>query len=414
MRPGLMRRAGFLFVVLALGALARPALAAPRPQSVPAALGPAPAGSSGPPFSAGDLAQRQLQQLDTTEMRGFVADLDRDLGLPAGGFSWERLLQDARRHRLPLGPRAILRALAGVFAREVGTSLSLLARLLILVVLAAVLRQIRASFEREAVGRLADAVVLLALGALALAGFTLAGQVARGALDRLTSFMVAILPTLVGLLAASGAWTTAGLLHPLMVAALNAVGLAVRSWVFPLVFLAAVLDIVSSFAPTFRLTSLAAFMRQVGLGLFGLLLAGFVGVVAVQGAAGAVADGVALRAAKYAAKAFVPVVGGMFADAAELVISSGFLVRSAVGVAGLVLVALLVLVPLCKLMALWGAYRLAAALAQPVGGEEIARVLGGIASTLSLVAVAVAAVGLMFFLALAVLVGASGAVLTLG
>jgi stage III sporulation protein AE len=307
----------------------------------------------------------------------------------------------------------VLNALLAVFAGQLRGSLRLLGELLVLVVFAAVLRQVQGAFEGEAVAAVADAAVFAALGAICLAGFALAVRLAQGAVTDLSSFMIALLPALVGLLAATGAPTTAGLLHPALLAGLEVVGMAVRAAVFPLLLLAAVLDIAGAFAPRFRLTSLAGLMRQAGLGLLGLLLTVFLGVVAVQGLAGAVADGVALRAAKYATKTFVPVVGGLFADAAEVVLSSSFLLRSGVGVVGLVAVALLVAVPVMKMLALWLVYRLSAALAQPVGGEGVAQVLGGVAGTLSLMTLAVGAIGLVCFLSLSVLVGAGGAAFAL-
>jgi stage III sporulation protein AE len=373
-----------------------------------AAASPALAAQAPDPYQ---LAQQQLQDLDTAPVQDFVQQLDRQLGPYGIHLRWDEVTALIRQRQLPWRPQDLMRGVLSVLTGEVRRSLGLLGQLLILVVLAAVLRHLQAAFEGEAVGRLADAVVFLALGAMALVGFVQALAVARGAVHELSDFMLAMLPTLFSLLLATGAWTSAGLLHPAILFVVNLVGWAVTTWVVPLLLLAAVLDIVSALSPTFRLNSLAALTRQISLGSLGLLLAGFIGVVAIEGAAGAVADGVALRAAKFAAKAFVPVVGSVFADAAELVVTSGFLVKTGLGIAGLALIALAVVLPLAKLVAIWGCFRLAAAMAQPVGGEGVVGVLSGVAATISLFAVAVGVVGLMFFLSLTVLVGASSAVL---
>jgi stage III sporulation protein AE len=380
-------------VALAILAGARPALAA-----------------TPDPFR---MAEQQIDALDSAPIEGFVRSLDRQLSPYGLRVSWGELTSVLRTRRIPWQPQQILRAIAGIFVAEVRQSLRLLGELLILVVLAAILRHIQSAFEGDAVGRLADAVIFLALGAIVLVGFVQALGIARTAVKDLSDFMLALLPTLFSLLVASGALASAGILHPAMLFVVNLVGWAVGTWVFPLLLLAAVLDIVSSLNPTFRLSSLAGLMRQVALGTAGLLLAGFIGVASVEGAAGAVADGVALRAAKYAAKTFVPVVGGVFADAAELVVTSGFLVKTGLGIAGLLAVSLAVLLPVVKLVAIWLCFRLAAGLAQPVGGEGVVHVLGGVSSTISLFAVTVGVAGLMFFLSLTVLVGASSAVMML-
>lgn len=399
-------------LLVAAGALllaVMPAAAASPPATSTASV--APSSLTGPdPYQ---LAQQQLNSLDAAPIQAFLAQLDRQLAPYGVRLSWSEVTALIRHRKLPWSLPDLGRALLGVFAGEVRGSLQLLGQLLILIVLAAVLRHIQSAFEGDAVGRLADTVIFLALGAIALVGFVQALTIARGAVHDLSDFMLALLPTLFSLLVASGAWSSAGLLHPAMLFIVNLVGWSVGTWVFPLLLLAAVMDIVSSLNATFRLSSLADLMRQIALGATGLLLAGFLGVVSVEGAAGAVADGVALRAAKYAAKTFVPVVGGVFADAAELVVTSGFLVKAGLGIAGLTIVALAVALPVIKLVAIWLWFRLAAALAQPVDGEGVARVLTGVSSTISLFAAAVGIVGLMFFLSLTVLVGASSAVMML-
>ncbi len=399
---------------------------APRAPAAPAAssgiaAGVAASGAGGPAAAAASaggaatpggptpaaLAEQQLAGMDATSIARFVDAIGA--GLPGGGFGWASLAQFLRGSGVLRHPERLLPALGAVFVGELRTSLTLLGQLLVLVVLSAVLRQIQAAWGSETVARIADAVVFLALGTICLAGFAIAVGLARGAISDLSSFMVALLPGIVGLMVSTGSVTTAGLLQPAMVGAIETVGVIVRAVVFPLALLAAVLDLVGAFAPSFRLSGLSGLMRQVSVGVMGLLFTGFLGVVVTVGAAGGIADSVALRAGKYAVKTFVPVVGGLFADAAELVLTSGLLLRSGLGLLGLVAVALLVAVPVLKMLALLLVFRLGAAVAGPVGGEGVAHVLGGIGGALVLLTLAVAVVGLLCFLSLAVLVGASGA-----
>lgn len=409
MRPNRWVLACLLLV--ALFALGRPARAASLPPPPPAAAsGPSASAQAAGQPSPAELARQQLASLDTTTIARFVDEAGQ--AVPNSGFSWASLGAFLHGKGVLTHPGRLFSALGDLFLGEVRGNLALLARLLVLVVLSAVLRQLHGAFEGEAIGRVADAAIFLALGLICLAGFRSAVGMARGAVQNLGSFMLALLPALIGLLAATGSVTSAGLIHPAVVAAVTAIGLLVQAVIVPLVVLAAVLDIVSAFSPEFRLTRLAGLLRQVGLGLLGLASTVFLGVVAVEGIAGSVADGLALRTGKYAVRTLIPVVGGMLADTAELVLTSGLLLRSGLGLVGLVATALLVVVPLLKLLALGLIYRGAAALAEPVGGEAVAAVLGGVGSAVVLLGAAVTVVGLMWFLSLAVLVGAGGAALT--
>ncbi len=65
---------------------------------------------------------------------------------------------------------------------------------------------------------------------------------------------------------------------------------------------------ISHLATGFSISRLADFLRQVGLGIMGVLTTVFLGVLTIQGVAGAVTQGIAFRTAKYATQTFVPVV----------------------------------------------------------------------------------------------------------
>lgn len=71
----------------------------------------------------------------------------------------------------------------------------------------------------------------------------------------------------------------------------------------------------------------------------------FLGVLSVQGTATAVADGIAVKTAKFVTGNFIPVVGRMFTEAADTVISASGLLKNTVGIIGLVILCLIVAFP---------------------------------------------------------------------
>lgn len=119
-----------------------------------------------------------------------------------------------------------------------------------------------------------------------------------------------------------------------------------------------------------------------------------------------VADGVTLRTAKYITGNFVPVVGKMFSDAADTVIGASLLVKNAVGMAGVLILLLIVIFPAVKILTLAFIYNLSAAIMQPLGNSPIIGTLNMIGKNLIFVFAALAAIGLMFFLALTIIITA--------
>lgn len=75
------------------------------------------------------------------------------------------------------------------------------------------------------------------------------------------------------------------------------------------------------------------------------------GVISVRGITSSVTDGVTIRAAKYITGNFVPVIGKMFADATDTVISASLLVKNAIGLSGVIIILFLCAFPAIKIPA---------------------------------------------------------------
>ncbi len=390
-----MRRLAFVLLLVGLGLVAPAGPASGTEADRPV---PDPAG----------LVREQLAELDSREVDRFLDELQRQVGEYVPVLSIRDAVELVLGRRPGYRPADLLVGLLRYLFREVVANSRLLVGLVLLAIICAVLQSLQAAFEGETAARLAHAVSYLVLVTLALSGFTIAATAGRQVVDDLVSFMLALLPLLVTVLAASGAVTSAGIFHPLLIVVVHGVSVLVRDVILPLVFFAAVIELVSSLSARVRVSGLADLLKQVSVVLMGLAFAVFLGVVVVQGAAGAVADGVGLRTAKYVAH-LIPVVGAMFSDAVELVIGTSLLLKNALGVVGLVGVFLVAAFPLVKLLSVVFVFRLAAALVQPlmgVGESMVVDALNGMAGLVLLVFAACTAVALMFFVAVAAMVGA--------
>lgn len=359
------------------------------------------------------LAEDHYEDLDTAELLRVVQRLQDEGGRGLAALGPELIRSIIRGDGLPLEARDIFLALAGVFFGAVVDNAALLGRLVLLAVLLAVLRLLQTAFAGEAVATAANAAVYLAMVALGLVALRDAFATMGGVIRDLVDFMLAMLPTLITLMAGVGAFVSAGLLSPASIVLVNGVGLVAAQWVLPLIFMGTVLQVVNHLPGRIRIERLAALLRQAGVVTLSVAFLVFLGVMSVQGAAAGVADGVLLRTAKFGAGTFIPVLGGMFADAAELVIGSSLLLKNAVGIFGLVVVAGVVTVPLLKVLALVLVFRLAAALVQPIADGSFVQALTAMSDGLVLAGVTAGAVALMFFLALTVLVGVGNAAVML-
>jgi stage III sporulation protein AE len=148
------------------------------------------------------------------------------------------------------------------------------------------------------------------------------------------SFVLALIPLLLALIASSGGIISAAFFHPVILFLMNISGMFMQYVILPLLFLATLLSIVSTMSDQYKVTQLAQLIRNWSIGLMGLFLTVFLGVISVQGASTAITDGVAIRTAKFVTGNFIPVIGRIFTDAADTVVSASGLLKNSVGIAG--------------------------------------------------------------------------------
>lgn len=348
--------------------------------------------------------QQMGGQVDTQPLDSYWKELTSEYGAYLQGGSSPRLLDAIRAEGFNF--QGVLRGLFQFFFHELVTNAKLLGMILVLAVLSALLETMQSAFERQAVAKIAYAVVYMVLFLLAVRSFMTASGYAKTAISQMSDFMLASIPLLLTLLASLGSLGSAAMLHPLIVFTVQSVGHLINYLIFPLIFFATLLSLISTLSERYKVTELAALLRSTAVALLGLFFSVFLGVMAVRGSMGAIADGVTLRAAKFASSTFVPVVGKMFADAADTVAGASLLVKNTVGLAGMVVLLLMAAFPALKIISLAVIYNLSAALLQPLGHSPVITCLAAIGKALTLVFAALATVGFMFFLAVTMILAA--------
>ena len=231
-------------------------------------------------------------------------------------LSWKKLLERLQAGEAVLDPAAFLGGLGRFFFGEVLLNLKLLGQLMLLAVAAAFLKNLESAFERQQVAALTRSIVFIVLVGICLYSFTAALSIAGSTIDDMVDFSLASLPALLALLAAQGSVTSSAVLHPLVVFGISFFGSLIRNVIFPLIYFSAVLGLADHFSPHFKVGKLSDLFKELSIWGMGICMTVFVGILAVQGVAGTVADAVGLRTAKYMTGAFVPCL--LYTSAAAL------------------------------------------------------------------------------------------------
>jgi stage III sporulation protein AE len=353
------------------------------------------------PVWAAGLAGETSDTLDLTEINRFLGTLESDTVkfLPQlNPKAWETA-----------GPEwdlpAIGRAVLQYFIREILFNLRLLGELALLALALAILENMHHAFAATTVNQIAFAICFLLVIGIVMNSFRVTFAIAKDLVGEMTGFMYAITPAMFSLIAAAGGMSTTLIVHPLLISAIGMVAGLVNYIILPLILFSGVLGVVNFFQEGFQVKKLAVLLKKAALGLMGLAMAAFIGLVTIRGFAASVVDSAALRTAKYCSNTFLPVVGGVLADTMEMAIGCSTVVKSGLGVFGLGLIILVAVFPLIKILTVAIVYQLTGAVLQPLGNVRLADALETVGETFFNLFGALAVVALMFFITLAVLIG---------
>lgn len=351
------------------------------------------------------MIDQQLDQLGIEELKGFWNSIVDQYGgyLPE---SQKGSLVDFIKGEKEFSFKAWFSGIFKFAFQELVMNGKLLGTLIMLTIFSMFLQSLQNAFEGGSVSKVAYSIVFMVLIIIALNSFHVAIDYTRDAISTMIHFIIALIPLLLALIAASGGIVSAAFFHPVIIFLMNTSGLLIQNVVLPLLFLAALLSIVSTLSAHYKVTQLAQLLRTWSIGLLGAFMTVFLGVISVQGATAAVTDGITIRTAKFVTGNFVPVVGRMFTDATDTVISASVLLKNTVGIAGVAIVLIIAAFPAIKILMIAFIYKLAAALLQPLGGGPVIECLDIIAKSVIYVFAALAIVSFMFFLSLTVIIAA--------
>ncbi|MED3571686.1 stage III sporulation protein AE [Cytobacillus praedii] len=351
------------------------------------------------------IVDSQLDSLNIEELKGFWEKISKEYG----GFlpeSQKGSLYDFLKGEKSFSFQEWVSGFIKFLFHEFIVNGKLLGSLILLTVFSMFLQSLQNSFEKSTVSKAAYAIVFMVLIIIALNSFHVAISYTQEAIDTMISFIMALIPLLLALIASSGGIVSAAFFHPVILFLMNMSGLFIQYVVLPLLFLSALLSIVSTLSENYKVTQLANLLKNWSIGLLGTFLTVFLGVISVQGASAAVTDGITLRTAKFITGNFIPVIGRMFTDATDTVISASVLLKNTVGIAGVVILIIIAAFPAIKILMIAFIYKFAAAILQPLGGGPIITCLDIISKSIIYVFAALAIVSLMFFLSITVIIAA--------
>ncbi len=221
-----------------------------------------------------------------------------------------------------------------------------------------------------------------------------------------SSFMTAFVPIFASVTALSGKTVTAASMSALLLAAAEIVSFISSFVIIPLMGGYLALGISTGVSPLTDNSGIAESVKKISvwiLSFFGTL---FVGILSIQTAVNSAADGVTLRAAKFILGTSVPVGGNVISEAVSVVSASVVLLRSSIGIYGVVSLVAIFLPILTELIVWRGVMLVCSAVSQLFSLNKTTAVLKAVDSMLSVIIGVILIIGVTFIISLTVVVTA--------
>lgn len=351
------------------------------------------------------------RQTQTDEVKNIEEQLEKcknerlDDILP--GYDPENMINDMAKGNYDFDVPGVANRLLGYLFEELYLNMDILIKLIVLVVLCAVLNNLQTSFLNKGTGELAFYVCYIVLVSILLVSFNSIVKSGIELIDGMVNFMYASIPVLITLLVSSGNIASGGALQPILVMVVQVSATIIKNVLIPLIVFSTIISIVDNVSDKIQITRFSAFLKHITQWSLGIILTVFVAIVSLQGSLGAVVDGVTSKTAKFAINTFIPVAGKYLADAADTVIGCALLIKNAVGVAILIGIIGICLIPIVEMLAVILIYRLTCVLLEPLADGRIIKCVGEVASSMTYILGTVASVAFMFLITVTVLILAS-------
>lgn len=222
--------------------------------------------------------------------------------------------------------------------------------------------------------------VFSAVGVLCGAGIAAAAmydllESSLTAIGAAANFMLVFIPVLAGISAALGHTMTAAAVNSAILACTQLFSQLAANFLAPLC--GAILGVSTAGAvhPQLKLDKLGELTKKFVMWGLTLVMTIFMGVLSLQTAVAAASDNAAIKAAKFMVSQGVPIVGGTVSDAVNTLQSGLGILKSSVGVYGIIAAAVIIVPVLASLFCYKLATALAEGLAEMFGLKELAALL---------------------------------------
>lgn len=313
----------------------------------------------------------RLNGLDMSELESFYSQFAENKSFGATVKDIVKKIMDGQSPDAKTILESLFAALRGGFTSLLPMLISIIA----LSVLSAVAVSLSSGFQKESTKKIVRFATYGATVAIVIGVVGSSVVSVKDTLSTLSKLCEVIFPVLLTLTTAVGGVASVAQFQPLVALGGGMVLGLMLNVVVPLFIASFTFGAIGNLSDSVPLGKLTKATKSLSDWIMGILFGVYVFALSIAGVVGSTSDTISIKSVKFALSSYVPILGGYLSDGFDIVLASGIIVKNAVGVVGLILVASVFVLPVIKLIVLSLTMKLGAAAVEPLGDSQCANFL---------------------------------------
>ena len=285
-------------------------------------------------------------------------------------FSFSDAVKKMLTGQMPLDLSKLPAYLSDVLFGELKQQKKLAVQILIIVLASAVFTNFIKVFDNSQIEEISFYVMYLLISALLLKSFMDMNQIAADTCNAMNRFMKVLLPSYLATVVLCAGSVSAIGFYQITVLGMNLLQVVILRFVFPLIHFYLILLLLNQMGKEDYFSQLAGLIETGINWIIKTMMGVVIGLQAVQCLIAPAVDSMKNSALHRLAKT-IPGVGSLLDTAVETVAGSAVIIKNAVGVAGILALAFICLVPLVKLAGCIFMFKLLCSLIQPISEKRM-------------------------------------------
>lgn len=330
---------------------------------------------------------RSLSETETGEAEQGL----EELGIDPGDVSGIRNLSVSK----------ILEYVSNIFKKAINAPVKLILTVTAFAAICSVSSAV--SFRGGLYSELFVLICFIAVSPSAVESFMSSVKAIKGA----SAFMLSYIPVFASLAAASGNLASAVSYNAILMYFCEAAAVITSTLLKPILCGMLILSAVQALNPD--MTNLTSALKNILTVVIGFIMTLFLGILALQTVVGRGAEGLAVRAGKYAVSSFVPVIGYSLSESYKAVSLSLSAIRTATGAFGIVVLGVFLLTPIISALIYKASFLFSGWICRLIGADRLSSMMYGLADVFSFLSTTLIFFGLMLTVATGTLILLGGA-----